>query len=451
MKGFRNVAIVIIVSLSLLFVFNIFYLKGLFDSVEADTKRVVFSCIAEADSKEVQARLDTLARYKKRERTIVVTPSRNYDNKYSIENKKDDIALNQLLKEVRLLIHHTIDTLLPIDLPMLNRLLVQELKSKGVLSSVYYSEMIDLRNDSVLLSSPSKAVSPPHSYPFLYTYDQENKYAYKIYLSSLTSVVLQQMSGILISTFLIILLLGLAFWYFIRTIMKQKTLEEMKDDFTNNMTHELKTPIAVAYSAADTLLNFKQGDNREKREKYLQICIEQLTHLSGLVEKILSMSLEKRKAILLNKEQVALQPIIQQLTAYYQLKSNKPVHLNVSIHPAELSVYADPVHLSNVISNLLDNAIKYSPDEVQITIEAYRKDKSCVITLKDQGVGMTPEAQEHIFDKFYRVPHGNLHNVKGYGLGLFYVKQIIEKHQGTITVASTHQKGSTFTLTIPAQ
>ncbi|MEG1545151.1 MAG: hypothetical protein RR382_11630, partial [Tannerellaceae bacterium] len=174
MKGFRNVAIVIIVSLSLLFVFNIFYLKGLFDSVEADTKRVVFSCIAEADSKEVQARLDTLARYKKRERTIVVTPSRNYDNKYSIENKKDDIALNQLLKEVRLLIHHTIDTLLPIDLPMLNRLLVQELKSKGVLSSVYYSEMIDLRNDSVLLSSPSKAVSPPHSYPFLYTYDQEN-------------------------------------------------------------------------------------------------------------------------------------------------------------------------------------------------------------------------------------------------------------------------------------
>ena len=132
----------------------------------------------------------------------------------------------------------------------------------------------------------------------------------------------------------------------------------MKDDFTNNMTHELKTPIAVAYSAIDSLLNFHQGEDKKKRTEYFQICLDQLSQLGGLVEQILSMSMERRKSLALQKENLPLQDIINQQVALHQLKSDKPAIFKIHIDPAEMEVYADNVHLSNVISNLIDNGMK---------------------------------------------------------------------------------------------
>ncbi|GAE16822.1 Adaptive-response sensory-kinase SasA [Bacteroides pyogenes] len=472
MRKFRNIVIVIITSISALFIFNIIYLHGLFECIEEDTRRVISSCIEEADSKEMQARLDVISRHSDGNRSIVIdkafksdsiseksvvqTTTRAMTNDkdtatrtYSETSELDMATFGQLLKEIRTTIHQNIDNLLPVNLHRLDSLLSIELNEKGISTNIYYIEIVNQKTGDIIDSSFRNSIKSDNS--FVYVFDQENRYAYQIYMASLTGTVFQQMAGVLISTFLIILLLGGIFWYFIHTVMQQKTLEEMKDDFTNNMTHELKTPIAVAYSAADTLLNFRQGEIREKRQKYLQVCIEQLTHLSGLVEQILSMSMERRKSLTMNKEYLELNSMLNQQIELHKLKSTKDVKFQLNIEPDDLTVYADNVHLNNVISNLLDNAIKYSKGNPDIEILARQEGEYSVISIKDNGIGISASSIEHIFKKFYRVPKGNLHNVKGYGLGLFYVKQIIERHGGNINVKSISNKGSIFTIKIPVK
>lgn len=472
MSKFKNIVIAIIASISILFIFNIFYLHGLFECIEEDTRRVVSACIEEADSKEMQARLDIISRHSDSNRTIVIdkaflsdslseksvvqTTTRAMTNEkdtamrtYSETSELDVATFGQLLKEIRTTIHQNIDNILPVNLHSLDSLLYIELKEKGISTVIYNIEIVNQKTGTVVDNYKKNSIESDNS--FVYVFDQENGYAYKIYMASLTGTVFQQMTGILISTFFIILLLGGIFWYFIHTVMQQKTLEEMKDDFTNNMTHELKTPIAVAYSAVDTLLNFRQGEIREKRQKYLQVCIEQLTHLSGLVEQILSMSMERRKSLTMNKEYLELKLMLNQQIELHRLKSTKDVEFKLSIAPDDLTVYADNVHLNNVISNLLDNAIKYSKDNPTIEIFARQEDGHSIISIKDNGIGISANNIEYIFKKFYRVPNGNLHNVKGYGLGLFYVKHIIEKHGGNISVKSIPNKGSMFTIKIPVK
>ena len=341
--------------------------------------------------------------------------------------------------------HQAIDSIMPVNLLQLDSLVASKFINKDISASVYYSETIDLNTGIVMASSRTSTSGIKNNF-FLFEYDIENNYAYKIYTSSMTESVLGRMSGILISTFLMIILLGYAFWYFIRTVVKQKTLEEMKRDFTNNMTHELNTPISIAYSAADTLLNFKQGESKEKRNEYLNICIEQLSRLRDLVERILSMSMEKSQSISINMEKIEIYPLFTRISDQQKLKTDKYVEINISVEPENLTVYADKTHLNNIINNLIDNAIKYSYDNVKIQIQSYIYEENCIISIKDNGIGISMENQKHIFDKFYRVPHGNLHNIKGYGLGLFYVKTIIELHNGEISLISAPNKGSEFIL-----
>ena len=267
-------------------------------------------------------------------------------------------------------------------------------------------------------------------------------------MDSVAGVIVRQMAGILITSFIILLILGFSFWYLIRTLLKQKTLEEMKSDFTNNITHELKTPIAVAYAANDALLNFGQADEKEKRDRYLNISQEQLQRLSGLVEQILTMSMEQRKAFRLRPEEITLIPLLETLAEQHRLKAKKPVSIDYKTEPENLTVFADRTHFSNILSNLIDNAVKYSPEKAVIHIRCRETEVNgkVEISVTDEGIGIAQEKQKHIFDKFYRVPTGNLHNVKGYGLGLYYVKTMIEKHGGTVCVESEPGHGSTFTI-----
>ena len=265
-------------------------------------------------------------------------------------------------------------------------------------------------------------------------------------MEPITSLVWKQMTGILVTSFVIFLILGFSFWFLIRTLLRQKTLEEMKSNFTNNITHELKTPIAVAYAANDALLNFNQAEEKSKRDQYLRISQEQLQRLSGLVEQILSMSMESRKTFRLHPEEIHLKELITSLIEQHQLKADKNVHVTLEINPESLTLVADRTHFNNIISNLIDNAVKYSKESAEITICCRQTEQTVCITVTDRGIGIPPDKQKHIFDKFYRVPTGNLHNVKGYGLGLFYVKSMVEKHGGTISVKSEPGKGTTFTI-----
>jgi signal transduction histidine kinase len=215
------------------------------------------------------------------------------------------------------------------------------------------------------------------------------------------------------------------------------------------MTHELKTPIAIAYAATDAMLNFDTLDNKEKSREYLQHTKSQLVHLNGLVEQILTLSVEQRKNFKLNISEFNLNTVINNLIDQFKLKYNKPLIFNISPENTEIQINADKLHLSNAISNLFDNAIKYGKNEVEITINISQTDNYTEIKIKDNGPGIPASSLNKIFDKFYRVPTGNIHEVKGFGLGLNYVKSIMEKHGGSVNVTSREGYGSTFTLVLP--
>ena len=282
----------------------------------------------------------------------------------------------------------------------------------------------------------NKAVS------FEYIFDVQETAMYRLWIEPIGEAVLQQMTGILAASVLILLVLVAVFWYLIHIIRTQKTLDEMKSDFTNNMTHELKTPISVAYAANDALLNFPDEDSPEQRRKYLEISQNQLEHLSGLVEQILSMSMERRKGLVLRKEDICLADMVADLTNKQKMKSEKPVIFDVEIVKGT-TINADRMHLGNILNNLIDNAIKYSGEAVTISIKADERH----ISIKDNGIGISEADLKHIFEKFYRAHTGNIHDVKGYGLGLYYVKSIVEKHGWTITAESEPGKGTVFTVT----
>lgn len=281
-----------------------------------------------------------------------------------------------------------------------------------------------------------------------YNYDLHNKMAYRLWVAPLQSIVLQQMSGILCTSTLIIIILGIAFWFLIHVILKQKTVEEMKEDFTHNITHELKTPLAVAYTANDALLNFQGAEKPEKRRNYLQIVQAQLKQLNGLVEQILSMSMEQRKNFRLHYETIELRPMLESLIAQHRLKADKPATFHLDVEN-DCTARADRTHLYNMVSNLIDNAIKYSDGQADVCITVRREERDLALAVKDKGIGIPADKQRHLFEKFYRVPTGNRHDVKGYGLGLYYVKTMIEQHRGNVEVKSIAGKGSTFTLRIP--
>lgn len=308
-------------------------------------------------------------------------------------------------------------------------------------SSIVYTDTLGIAGDSSYIPSP-KAIR------YDYEFNMHHSQRYQLVFEPINSLVLKQMTGILVTSFVILLILGFSFWFLIRTLLKQKTLDEMKSDFTNNITHELKTPIAVAYAANDALLNFNQAEEKSKRDQYLRISQEQLQRLSGLVEQILSMGMERRKTFRLHPEEINLKELITPLMEQHQLKADKPVHIELDIQPETLVIVGDRTHFSNIISNLIDNAVKYSKEEAELSIFCRQTGGTVTVSVTDRGIGIPLDKQKHIFDKFYRVPTGNLHNIKGYGLGLFYVKSMVEKHGGTITVKSEPDKGSTFTITL---
>ena len=288
----------------------------------------------------------------------------------------------------------------------------------------------------------------PDAVSYQYAFSSSEHDVYRLTTEPLGGIVLRQMAGILVTSLVILIILGFSFWYLIHTILRQKTLEEMKSDFTNNITHELKTPIAVAYAATDALLNFHQADDPSKRERYLRICQEQLSRLGGLVEQILSMSMERRKTFRLKLEEVKLSDLLPALAEQHKLKADKPTDIRLDIIPTDLTAYADCTHLSNILSNLLDNAVKYSAGKADIVVSCHFVEhdgqKYTEISVLDHGIGIARDRLPHVFDKFYRVPTGNLHEVKGYGLGLFYVKTMVEKHNGTVEVRSEPGRGSEF-------
>jgi two-component system phosphate regulon sensor histidine kinase PhoR len=241
-----------------------------------------------------------------------------------------------------------------------------------------------------------------------------------------------------------------AFYVTVVTLLKQKKLSEIKNDFINNMTHEFKTPLATISLAVDALRNEKVMNDRQKSDYFSGIIKEENKRMNKQVETILQAALLDRQELQLNLEPIHVHAIIQDVADNFKLQlEDKEGKAELQLNAKNDVIEADEVHFTNLISNLLDNAVKYSRDHVLIKITTHSTNKNLVIRLEDNGIGMSKETQRKIFEKFYRAHTGNIHNVKGFGLGLSYVKTIVDAHEGKIKVDSVIGKGTSFTIEFP--
>jgi len=254
---------------------------------------------------------------------------------------------------------------------------------------------------------------------------------------------------VLTSIFLILLSIG-SIIYIIRSFFSQKRISEIRRDFMNNMTHELKTPISTVGLALEAMQNFKILENPERTQQYIGIARKENHRLGMLVEKVLKMSAYEQENIHMKWENIqgdiSVEEVISNLT--FQIE-NKGGNIIKNMNASMAIVRVDKVHFTNVIYNLLDNALKYSGDKPEINISTYVKDDFWFVEVTDNGVGIPTTYQNKIFEKFFRVPSGNVHNVKGYGLGLSYVFNITNRFKGDVSVRSEVEKGSTFIIKLP--
>lgn len=257
--------------------------------------------------------------------------------------------------------------------------------------------------------------------------------------------IIKSLSVMMISSAIIVLLLVIAFIYFVRTIINQKKLSEMKNIFINNITHEFRTPITNINLAIE---NWR--DTGKNPEFYYNIIQEENLHLEKNVEQILQLATLRHNGLSTEYAQVNMHNIIHKVVGCFKMQLNNldgTVRLNLDA--ANPVLYADEREMQNMMMNMVDNAIKYSKGRPDITITTYEEALQFVIEVEDKGIGISSQVQKHIFDRFYRFTKGDRHDVKGFGLGLSYVKHIIDNHKGQIEVKSKQDKGTTFTIYLP--
>jgi two-component system phosphate regulon sensor histidine kinase PhoR len=267
-----------------------------------------------------------------------------------------------------------------------------------------------------------------------------------IQFPSQAGFVFSGIKNVLLLSLLFSIIILTVFYFTVRSILRQKKISDMKNDFINNMTHELKTPIATISLAIDAINTPTVKADDEKFRTYSRILKEENQKLNKQVERVLEISQLDKGELNLTKHPVNLSEIISSVVSAYELLINDKKATVLVNSPKAAIVNGDERHLTTLFGNLLDNALKYSPDHCLIEISVEANNNIVEVNFKDNGIGIARQLQEKIFEKFYRVQGGNLHDVKGFGLGLSYVKSIVDAHNGTISVRSEEGKGTTFTL-----
>jgi two-component system, OmpR family, phosphate regulon sensor histidine kinase PhoR len=265
-----------------------------------------------------------------------------------------------------------------------------------------------------------------------------------------TNYVLGSMAWILGGSMLFSLFILATFALSLYFIIRQKKISEMKSDFINNMTHEFKTPIATISLAADTITNSRVINDESSIRHFIGMIKKENSRMNKKVETILQIASLDKKEIEFVFENVSLHTIIEHAVDTIEIQVHqRNGKINLNLGAGNPIIYGDSEHLTNLVNNLLDNAIKYSPELPEITISTTNIDKGIRMSVEDKGIGMTKAVQSKIFERFYRLSSGNVHNVKGFGLGLNYVRSIIEAHRGTIDVLSEPGKGTRFEIFLP--
>ena len=465
MKRFKTISTTFIVAIAVIFSCNVYYLISLYNSIRTDVERDVMTALADADIDDLMFRAgraqalasnvqmqEDIEEYNAPRKAEASTYKDENGQLISVRTEADGTVIeeramlsenssysNQMVDAMSRQFHAIMDKYIPYDMEVMDSVLYKQLSNRFIYPDFLCVEVVN-SNDSVICGNP-KLNGELGLDSFSFNINPDEGIYYKAYMTPLTSHILSQMFGIIITVFLLMIAFSLAFWYLFRTVSRLRTIEEMKDDFVSNMTHELKTPIAIAYSANDALLNYDTSNDPDKKTKYLTIANKQLKRLGELVENILAMSMERRKAMKLRPEDIPLREFVEEIAAAQRMRGDKDITINVNI-PENTTIEADRAHLANVLNNLIDNAIKYSRDSVEITITGDSHD----LSVRDNGIGIPSKSIPYLFNKFYRVPHGNRQDVRGYGIGLYYVKSILDKMGWDIEAKSTEGEGSVFTI-----
>ena len=465
MKRFKTISTTFIVVIAVIFSCNVYYLISLYNSIRTDVERDVMTALADADIDDLMYRAgraqalasnvqmqEDIEEYNAPRKAEASTYKDENGQLISVRTEADGTVIeeramlsenssysNQMVDAMSRQFHAIMDRYIPYDMEVMDSVLYNQLSSRFIYPDFLCVEVVN-SNDSVICGNP-KFNGESGLDSFSFNINPDEGIYYKAYMTPLTRHILSQMFGIIITVFLLMVAFSLAFWYLFRTVSRLRTIEEMKDDFVSNMTHELKTPIAIAYSANDALLNYDTSNDPDKKTKYLTIANKQLKRLGELVENILAMSMERRKAMKLRPEDIPLREFVEEIAAAQRMRGDKDITINVNVAD-NIVVEADKTHLANVLNNLIDNAIKYSDESVEISISGDNNE----LSVRDNGIGIPSKSIPYLFNKFYRVPHGNRQDVRGYGIGLYYVKSILDKMGWDIEAKSTEGKGSVFTI-----
>lgn len=339
---------------------------------------------------------------------------------------------------------------------LLDSLITDKLMVNGVDIAPYIG-IYDYTDDKFIYSNDEGKENKLRESPFKYRFHPDGMMSpneYFIVLQfPLSSLMLKENSTryFLLSFFLISLILIL-FYLSIRAIFRKEKLDEMKNDFINNMTHEIKTPIATIGLACEMLQDPTIGNDPATNSTYIGIIGDENRRMRMLVETILQSSKMSSKNFQLNLKEIDFNSIIESVIANFRPQIESRGGVIKSDYKCNLPVIiGDELHLTNMVYNLIDNAIKYSPERLEIEVLTDKTDSNIIFSVSDHGLGINKEDQKHIFERFYRVSTGNVHDVKGFGIGLSYVHQVVMLHKGTITVDSTPGEGTTFTINLPIE
>lgn len=340
-----------------------------------------------------------------------------------------------------------------LDTALLHYLIDKEFTRAGINAPYYYS-VVNAENDIICLSKNHTIEDESALYKKI-LFPGDGKYYEKdanyvcVYFPTKKQVIFKSMK-MAIPSFLLTFMLVITFICTIYVVFRQKRLSEIKNDFINNMTHELKTPISTISLASQMLNDGGVSKTPQTLSHISGVIVDETKRLSFQVEKVLQMAIFDRDNSRMKLEELDLNELLDSVVSNFSIKvGNNGGNLKTELLANNTLIMADKLHLSNVVYNLLDNAIKYKREDPQIKIKTWNDKQKIYIAVMDNGIGINRENLKRIFDKFYRVPTGNLHNVKGFGLGLAYVKTIVENHNGTIKADSELNTGTTFTICLP--
>ena len=375
-----------------------------------------------------------------------------YNDPSDPKNVKNDITNAFNIKDINLI---------QIDSATLELLTAENLYN--IIKEALKNENIEDRFDFALYNAfTAQFVVQPQSatpeevlnseFVFLLKYNEKvsSPHYLVIYFPTVRGIVFKRMSNVIAMILIFFVITFTVAFVALYSLYRQKKTQDVTNDFINNVTHEFKTPIATISLACEVLSDPTMLEDKDIRSSYIEIINDENNRLKDMVTTVLETAQLRKGQIKMNVELIDMHELIQKVTdSFALLVSSSNGVLSIALNADNHQIFGDRTHLTNTLTNLIENSIKYSTGSPEILVNTLSDEKNFIVSVSDKGIGIPQTALGKIFDNFYRVPHGNIHNVKGYGLGLGYVKKIVQLHRGRIEVQSTEGKGSTFTIYLP--